>query len=133
MVELTRFRVKSVIAPPLVPAERPIDPDHLSRMTLGDRALEREVLGLFLRQIELLRRRMRSADLSVARAAAHMLKGSAAAIGAFAVVRAAAEVEACAADNATDGGEMPAALRRLDRTLVETRAEISQWLRAGAN
>lgn len=129
MAELTRVRVKSVIAPPLAPGERPIDPDHLSRMTLGDRALEREVLGLFLRQIELLRRRMRSADLSVARTAAHMLKGSAAAIGAFAVVRAAAEVEACTADY----GEVPAALRRLDRTLVEARAEISQWLCAGAN
>lgn len=131
MVELPQFRVKPkpVIAPPLVPAERPIDPDHLSRMTLGDPALECEVLSLFLRQIDLLRPRMDSPDLPVTSAAAHMLKGSAAAIGAFAVVRAAAGLEACAEDH----GEVLAALQRLDRTLAEARAEISQLLNAGVN
>ena len=39
-----------------------IDRGQLSRMTFGDRSLEREVLQLFDRQAELLLARMRSAD-----------------------------------------------------------------------
>jgi len=42
--------------------ERPIDLVHLSRMTLGDRGLEREVLALFDRQATVLVSRMRSAS-----------------------------------------------------------------------
>ena len=51
MIEVTQTALDAVASPPLVPGDRPIDLVHLSRMTLGDRALERDVLVLFERQI----------------------------------------------------------------------------------
>ena len=48
-------------APSLAPDDRPIDLVHLARTTLGDRALEREVLQLFDRQSDILIARMRTA------------------------------------------------------------------------
>lgn len=130
MVELTHAGVKSVFAPPLVPVERPIDSEHLARMTLGDRALEREVLGLFVRQIEVLRPRIGVSEPEIAGASAHTLKGSATGIGAWGVARAAAHVEACS--KSCDPG-LSAALDDLDAALALATAEISESLRSGAN
>lgn len=130
MVELTHVGVKAVFAPPLVPVERPIDAEHLSRMTLGDRALEREVLGLFVQQIEILRPRIEASEPEVAGAAAHTLKGSAAGIGAWAVARAAAEVEA--RSKARDE-RLPEARHALELALAQASAEISESLRVSAN
>lgn len=130
MVELTHAGIKSVFAPPLVPVERPIDAEHLSRMTLGDRTLEREVLGLFVRQIEVLRPRIGAAEPDIAGASAHTLKGSATGIGAWAVARAAAEVEACA--KSRDPG-LAAAVENLDLALSLATAEISDSLHTLAN
>jgi HPt (histidine-containing phosphotransfer) domain-containing protein len=65
-------------------------------MTLGDRALERDVLALFERQIEFLMERIETAPAPIAAAAAHTLKGSAQGIGAFALARAASQVEEAA-------------------------------------
>ncbi len=81
-----------VESPPLAPEGPAIDLDHLARMTLGERELEREVLTLFAQQ---------SADLLVrleklpreGASLAHTLKGSALGIGAFAVANAAADLE----------------------------------------
>ncbi len=39
-----------VVSPPLVPDGPALDLDHLARMTLGERELEREVLTLFTQQ-----------------------------------------------------------------------------------
>ena len=61
MIVLSSGDVQTVSAPPLAPVERPIDLEHLSRMTLGDRSLEREVLQLFDRQADMLMTRMRTA------------------------------------------------------------------------
>ncbi len=130
MVELTHAGIKSVFAPPLVPVERSIDAEHLSRMTLGDRALEREVLGLFVRQIELLRPRIEASEPDLAGASAHTLRGSATGIGAWAVARAAAEVETCA--KSRDPG-FAAALEILDQALSTVSADISDSLRTSAN
>ncbi len=130
MVELTHAAVKSVFAPPLVPVERPIDNEHLARMTLGDRELEREVLGLFVRQIEVLRPRMAASEPEVAGAAAHTLKGSATGIGAWAVARAAADVEAY---SKAGDARLDAAVQDLDCALAQAKAEISQTLRSSAN
>jgi HPt (histidine-containing phosphotransfer) domain-containing protein len=96
MIELTHTALDAVTAPPLVPGDRPIDVAHLSRMTLGDRELEREVLTLFERQIGLLMERIETGPAAVAAAAAHTLKGSACGVGAFAMARAAAQVEEAA-------------------------------------
>jgi hypothetical protein len=91
MVALSR--IDAVQSPPLAPAEQPIDLDHLSRMTLGDRSLEREVLALFDRQADMLLARMREGNAAVVAASAHTLKGSARGIGAWCVARAAEAVE----------------------------------------
>src|SRR3954469_6146022 len=73
--------------------ERPIDLVHLARTTLGERTLEREVLQLFDRQASLLIERMQTASADALPALAHTLKGSARAIGAAHVARAAEAVE----------------------------------------
>jgi len=79
-----------------------IDEDHLGRMTLGDRRLEREVLELFLRQTTIMLNRIVGAEPPLAAAAAHTLKGSARGIGAWRVARAAELLENAAGG---DGGE----------------------------
>ncbi len=126
MIEMTQTGLDSVIAPPLVPADRPIDLVHLSRMTLGDRALEREVLALFERQIGILMERIEAAPASVAAAAAHTLKGSASGIGAFAVAKAAAQVE-----HAATIGDLPGKSEGVDNLRIavrEARADIAGLL-----
>ena len=70
----------------------PIDLDHLSRMTLGERRREREVLALFDRQADILLERMNSAAPAGVATLAHTLKGSARGIGAWAVASAAEAV-----------------------------------------
>ena len=72
----------------------PLDLVHLSRRTLGDRALEREVLSLFVRQCDVYLERLHCArDGEARRCAAHALAGSAQAVGAFAVAEEAFAVE----------------------------------------
>jgi hypothetical protein len=70
-----------------------IDETHFSRMTLGDRRLEREVLEIFLRQNVIMLERIAGAEPAVAAAAAHTLLGSARGIGAWRVARAAERLE----------------------------------------
>ena len=74
-------------------AERPIDLVHLSRQTLGDRALEVELLALFERQAAQIMERLndcaKDSDRRWRRDLAHTLKGSARAIGANRVAAAA--------------------------------------------
>jgi HPt (histidine-containing phosphotransfer) domain-containing protein len=100
--------------------EAAIDIAHLSRMTLGERSLEREVLALFDRQADMLLPRIRRGEPAVAAAAAHTLKGSANGIGAFRVARAAEAVER--AQDAT----IKAAIDALAAVLAEAKAEIAR-------
>ncbi len=66
------------------PTARPVDLVHLSRYTLGERALEREVLELFCTQSVVYLERLRQAQSDQDwKDAAHSLKGSATAIGAW--------------------------------------------------
>lgn len=75
----------------------PIDHAHLSRYTLGDRALEVEILGLFAGQApETLAALAGAADAKAWRDAAHTIKGSARSVGALRVAAAAAAAEALA-------------------------------------
>jgi HPt (histidine-containing phosphotransfer) domain-containing protein len=61
----------------------PVDRQYLARFTLGNAALEREVLSLFAEQAPLYLQQLQTAKTSKAwREAAHTLKGSAAAVGA---------------------------------------------------
>lgn len=79
-------------SPPLVPADPPIDLEHLRRMTFGEPNLEREVLTLFATQSRAIAERL-AAIPDDAAALAHTLKGSARAIGAFRVADAALTLE----------------------------------------
>ena len=115
------------MAPPLVPVECSIDGEHLSRMTLGDRGLEREVLSLFVRQIEVLRPRISDATPELAAAAAHTLKGSATGIGAWAVARAAADVEGRSKERDPD---LRRAVENLDCAIARARTDIREALSA---
>ena len=105
--------------------ERPIDLVHLSRMTLGDRGLEREVLALFDRQATVLVSRMRAASPGSVTTVAHTLKGSARGVGAWRVAAAAEAVELAASGE----GDLSAAITRLAAMAEEARAVIAELLR----
>ena len=126
MIEATQTALAAVASPPLVPGDRPIDLVHLSRMTLGDRMLERDVLALFERQIGFLMDRIETAAAPVAAAAAHTLKGSAQGVGAFALANAASRVEQAAMSGDTIGRDEGVASLRV--AIRDTRAEIAGLL-----
>jgi len=89
-----------------------IDDEHLARMTLGDRKLEREVLEIFDRQMAMMLKRIAGAEPAVAAAAAHTLLGSARGIGAWGVARAAEKLENVAGNpNVPAMGEAVEALK----------------------
>jgi HPt (histidine-containing phosphotransfer) domain-containing protein len=109
------------------PATGPaIDRAHLARMTLGDRALELQVLDLFDRQAQLLLGRMPLVAPSGVAALAHTLSGSARGIGAWRVAAAAAALERAAANAGTAGGaaDLDPAVRNLAATIAEARLAI---------
>jgi HPt (histidine-containing phosphotransfer) domain-containing protein len=113
-------------APSLAPDDRPVDLVHLARTTLGDRALEREVLQLFDRQSGMLIERMRNAAPAAIAALAHTLKGSARGIGAWRVARAAEALELAGASGHPTGD----ALDQLAAASDEACAVIAELLRA---
>jgi HPt (histidine-containing phosphotransfer) domain-containing protein len=79
--------------------ERPIDLVHLTRQTLGNRSLEREILALFVRQSRQIIERLRRSGCPRERGdLAHTLKGSARAVGAWRVALGAEAVEAAGSD-----------------------------------
>jgi HPt (histidine-containing phosphotransfer) domain-containing protein len=104
--------------------EPPIDLTHLFRMTLGDHALEREVLALLDRQIDMLIARMGEAGPSDVAALAHTLKGSARGVGAWPMARAAEAVEAAPAP------ERAQAMAALATAAAATRTAIADILGA---
>jgi len=126
MVEWTVAGLRPVAAPSLVPEACPIDLAHLSRMTMNDRELEREVLALFDRQMGMIMERIESATPPVAAAAAHTLKGSASGIGAWQVVAAAAAVENAAKGRALS--DWPERIAGLNQAVRQARCGISEIL-----
>ncbi len=108
--------------PPGPPAAdlAPLDLDHLERMTFGEKALEREVLEMFVAQSA------RLLDALVTQPAetpalAHTLKGSARAIGAC-------KVAACAAALEIAGQGDDAALAALRDAVADARSAIEARL-----
>lgn len=83
---------------------RPIDLVHLSKQTMGDKALEIEVLQMFARQARACLGEIASGEAQKIVAAAHRLKGAASAVGAFRVSETAETLE----DNAGDAASMAA-------------------------
>ena len=101
-----------------------IDREHLSRMTLGERSLERDVLALFERQAAMLLRRMIESECGVVACAAHTLKGSAQGIGAWRVAAAAEAVEQA------DAAAQRAAIEALADAIDEACAAIRRMLQS---
>jgi HPt (histidine-containing phosphotransfer) domain-containing protein len=105
----------------------PLDPEHLSRHTLGDRALEREVLQLFCSQLALhLDDLSKAASLSEWRRAAHSLKGSAQAVGASRIAEAAARAEALCGMSLD--GARSSCVQEIEASIVEAKAYIASLI-----
>jgi HPt (histidine-containing phosphotransfer) domain-containing protein len=117
-------QVEWMQSPPLVPGDGPIDFEHLQRMTLGDAAIEQEVLTMFSAQSARLVQAL-STMPSDADALAHTLKGSARAIGAFDVAEAAARLEAVIAR----GSDPSVALAELGEAVAQALEAIEAVLR----
>jgi HPt (histidine-containing phosphotransfer) domain-containing protein len=117
-------RIEWMPSPPLAPDDGPIDFEHLKRMTLGDAGLEQEVLAMFAAQSAKLVG-MLAALPEDAGALAHTLKGSARAIGAFAVADAATRLETALADSA----DPTEPLAELGDAVALARTEIDAVLR----
>lgn len=71
----------------------PIDREHLRRATLGDAALERELLAMFQSQIADARVRLAEAEAAERGSIAHAVKGAARGLGAFEIADCAAKIE----------------------------------------
>jgi HPt (histidine-containing phosphotransfer) domain-containing protein len=115
--------VEWMVSPSLVPDFGVIDDDHLDRMTLGDKSLAREVLAMFSAQAASLAAKLASWPADTA-ALAHTLKGSARAIGAFAVADAATELE----DALRRGGDAAEPMAALQAAVDHARVAIGDRL-----
>jgi len=117
-------RIEWMPSPPLAPDDGPIDHDHLGRMTLGEPDLEREVLAMFVAQSARLVAELAGLPEG-ARTIVHTLKGSARAIGAFAVGDAAAALEAALGS----GADCREPISELNRAVAAARDAIEDMLR----
>lgn len=109
-------------------AEAPLSIDlvHLSRQTLGDTRLETELLRLFDRQAQDFFARVASKSEPLSRAdLAHSLKGSARAVGAFALADAAERFEDAARN---DASILDACRRDLEAAITRARVDIAQLI-----
>jgi HPt (histidine-containing phosphotransfer) domain-containing protein len=89
-----------------------IDEEHLRRMTLGDRGLERELLQIFVRQITTILDRIADHDPAAIATAAHTMIGSARSIGAWRLAKAAEQLQRAVGEGNKKGlDEAIAALR----------------------
>jgi HPt (histidine-containing phosphotransfer) domain-containing protein len=110
----------------------PIDLVHLARQTMGDNALEAELLALFDRQAGQIAEKLRRADSDAATIfgpdLAHKLKGSARTVGAHEVASAAENYEHCASKGIlrdSDSQRLIEAVEQVRAALRELRAELA--------
>lgn len=105
-------------------APAPIDRTHLARYTLGDAALEREILELFLSHLPNTIRDLGLADTDKDwRMAAHALKGSARAVGAWRLASAAEAAERISGVGDREAAD--AAISRIAEASVEVSSHIA--------
>ena len=98
----------------------PVDLAHLGSQTGGDRALEREVLLLFQARSVADFDRLKNADTEARRReAAHVIVGSARAIGAGEVAQMAAMIENGAGNRASQMARLAAAIEEAHRFVSE--------------
>jgi len=104
-------------------AAAPIDLDHLRRYTLGDARLELEILWLFINQapatVDALKHARTGKDWVTA---AHTLKGSARAVGAWRLAKLAEQAERLGGPG--DRNACDSVLLQLDEAAAEARAHI---------
>jgi HPt (histidine-containing phosphotransfer) domain-containing protein len=79
---------------------RPLDMAHLYRQTMGNRALEIEILDMFSKQITSAMAAFAGADASERRRLAHALKGTGRSVGAFPLADIAEQIERSPFDRA---------------------------------
>jgi HPt (histidine-containing phosphotransfer) domain-containing protein len=113
--------------------QKPVDLQHLERYTGGDRALDREILGLFDQQCrEILERLVAvakdSGDAKSWREITHTLKGAARGIGAWSLADAAAQAEIAAL---TDRKGVLECLERIKETSAAVHGFIEEFLQRG--
>ena len=109
------------------PSSRPVDLVHLSRYTLGERALEREVLELFCTQSTICLERLRQSKSDKDwKDAAHSLKGSACAIGAWRAAEAAERAEALSGEALAQARALR--LREIESSVREAETYIGALL-----
>jgi HPt (histidine-containing phosphotransfer) domain-containing protein len=107
---------------------RPVDLVHLSRYTLGERELEWEVLELFCTQSLLYLERLKAAQSDKDwKDAAHSLKGSARAIGAWRTAEAAERAEALSGEDLVSSRAL--SLRNVESSLSEAETYIGLLLK----
>lgn len=88
MTRSTCFDPSSVCTQGNAIGQDPIDLDHLSEFTVGDRSVQNRILKTFIRQSGIdLQKLSKSKTIEDWREAAHSLKNSASGIGAWHVVR----------------------------------------------
>lgn len=108
----------------------PVDLVHLARFTLGDRALEREVLSLFRTQssqcLEKLQAFDDTASAETWQMTVHTIKGSARGIGAWTVAECAEEAERIG--TAAVGRDARALIALLESEIERTNAYIGALL-----
>ena len=126
MVEVATNWVEHTSRSSPVMTEPAIDLDHLGRMTLGERSIEREVLHLFEVQSAMLIERMRNGPACRIAGCAHTLKGSARGIGAWRIARASERVELSAG---RWGPGFKIAMDELVQSVDDARAVIADRLR----
>ena len=103
----------------------PIDLAHLRRYTLGDRPLEVEILALFLGQLPITIGALKSAPSDKEWGmAAHTLKGSSRAVGAWSLAKLAERAESLGARSLAS--ERDKVVRRLEDAADKVRAYIAQ-------
>jgi HPt (histidine-containing phosphotransfer) domain-containing protein len=107
-------------------SEPALDLVHLRRFTLGDQALEREILDLFITQAPITLAALKAAITERDwRIAAHTLKGSARAVGAWPVARIAERAEGLSRRNEASACE--SAVQDLAHALSEAGAFIAEY------
>jgi HPt (histidine-containing phosphotransfer) domain-containing protein len=108
-----------------------LDLDHLRRQTFGDVALERELLALFIEQCGKLFPLLSGDDLRGDRAvAAHTLKGSARAIGAWRLASLAEPLEAALMDQGPEAAGL--LMRDFGAAIEATRQAVAERCRSGS-
>ena len=125
---LTNFAQAEIVNPAAVECESfqvaPIDLKHLRRYTMGNIELEKEILELFLGQLpETIRSLREAASERDWHVAAHTLKGSGRAVGAWRVARLAEHAEKQL--NVANRPACSDAIDRIEKAAEEARRFIS--------